>query len=483
MIHIAGTKGKGSTAAFCEALLRAVRPEGSSARTGLYTSPHMVAARERIRIDGVPLSEEDFARFFWEVWDRLGENTHRKYAETALRPMYFRFMTLLALHTFLSLRVSATVLEVGIGGLYDSTNIVQRPVVTGVSALGIDHTAILGNTLEEIAFQKAGIFKAGVPALSVPQPTPAALDVLRKRAADVHAASFDVVPEDGRLAPVALGLPGRHQRSNASLALALVRCFAASPAGTRGFPGAAAALRVGEPDGPTLTEAAVRGLEDAFWPGRCQVVPSRPATGAEYYLDGAHTRESLQFCVQWFVEQVAKRGGRRVLIFNCTNGRSAATLLQALLEHLEHDVPRLAAQGSAAGPYAAGRSFFDEVLFCTNNTFANGSSASDLLSKAVDAKDLAAMTVQRELLAAWRELLALPPAADDAGSLHAEDPHGARASVVPSIEDAMAQARAAGASAEEPAAVLVCGSLHLVGGVMAHLQQHGALDERLASMT
>jgi folylpolyglutamate synthase len=118
---------------------------------GLYTSPHLVSVRERIQIDGKPISEEDFTRFFFEVWDRLDP-------ERPL-PMFFKMLTLVAYHAFISLGVNATILEVGIGGRYDTTNVVPKPIVTGITALGLDHTAILGKTLSEIAWQKAGIFK------------------------------------------------------------------------------------------------------------------------------------------------------------------------------------------------------------------------------------------------------------------------------------------------------------------------------------
>lgn len=131
--------------------------------------------RERIRINGKPLSEEDFAKFFFEVWDRISENkVCNLHAPTLLSPMepsqkrvettpdkpgYFRFMTLVAFHTFLSLKVDVTILEVGVGGTHDSTNIVPKPVVTGITALGIDHVTVLGKTLGEIAWHKGGIFK------------------------------------------------------------------------------------------------------------------------------------------------------------------------------------------------------------------------------------------------------------------------------------------------------------------------------------
>lgn len=171
VVHITGTKGKGSTSAFVDSLVRTTpRANNSDGRptVGLYTSPHLVQVRERIRLDGVPISESLFAEYFWQVWNRLQENGARAQPEvTPLRPVYFRYLTILAYHIFLSLKVKCTILEVGIGGRYDSTNIVPRPIVTGVTTLGLDHTALLGNTIEEIAYQKAGIFKPSCEARSV----------------------------------------------------------------------------------------------------------------------------------------------------------------------------------------------------------------------------------------------------------------------------------------------------------------------------
>ena len=321
----------------------------------------MVAARERIRIDGVPLSEDDFARFFWEVWDRLETNSERKFEVTPLRPIYFRFMTLLAFHVFITERVAATLLEVGIGGMYDSTNIVSHPIVTGVTPLGLDHTAILGNTIEEIAVQKAGIFKSGAPAMTTAQPENA-LDAMRAYAEKVNVSKFEVVPELACLKSVALGLPGMHQRTNASLAVALVRAFAESEAGKSIVPDAADALQT---DGSQVSNKAVKALETAFWPGRCQVVPALETAGATYFLDGAHTIESIQFCVRWYLDQVLHSPEKRVLVFNCTNMRSGTTLLGALIGELKHRVPKDDIP-----------TFFSRVYFCTNNTFADGGSAS-----------------------------------------------------------------------------------------------------------
>lgn len=235
VIHITGTKGKGSTSAFVERICRErfiekgyfgndgvsklrnkeeegdddvvsggdeewyggigtflspsfpARSPGSAGMTdgvpstGLYTSPHLCAVRERIRINGKPIPEHLFAKFFFEVWERLDGYTPSASAPSpsglpeehlshlARHPVYFRFLTLLAFHTFLATKTRLTVLEVGMGGTYDSTNVVPKPLVCGVTALGLDHTFMLGDTIEEIARNKGGIYKKGVKCYSVAQ--------------------------------------------------------------------------------------------------------------------------------------------------------------------------------------------------------------------------------------------------------------------------------------------------------------------------
>ena len=191
---------------------------------------------------------------------------------TPVFPVYFRLLTLLAFHTFLSLGVAATILEVGIGGTFDSTNIVPHPITTGVAALGLDHTAVLGNSIEEIARNKAGIYKRGVPALSVRQEQGG--EVLERYAREVGApyAVVRMIPD------VELGLKGKHQRVNASLAVALAKSFLA----TRG-----------QEFTEILPESFVEPLRRAKWPGRCQRVEQGQTT---WLLDGAHTTESLRSC-------------------------------------------------------------------------------------------------------------------------------------------------------------------------------------------
>ncbi|KAJ6486381.1 FolC bifunctional protein [Mycena vitilis] len=449
VIHITGTKGKGSTSAFTDSILRAAHPEWT---TGLYTSPHLVAVRERIRINGKPLSEEDFAKYFFQVWDRIDENKKRV-ETTPDKPGYFRFMTLVAYHTFLSLKVDATILEVGVGGTYDSTNIVPTPVTTGITALGIDHVAVLGKTLQEIAWHKGGIFKEGVPALTVHQPSEA-LDVLRKQAQNLkvlsnfhpifrspltvsHKASeFNVVAAIPELSQVKLGLAGKHQIQNATLAVHLARSFLQTRGSTSTEEG--------------LTEDFVRGLQNARWPGRCQTVSDPAFSNTTWYLDGAHTLESLECCVQWFVNPDvglradARTQTNRVLIFNCTNGRSGATFLESMDSHI-------AAQLKLFDSVESASSFFDHVVFCTNVTYADGGFKGDLTTLAIPEADLAQLKTQHQLASAWASLIPTFPA----GNIH----------VLPSIEHSVNLVRQLETDTGKTD-VLVAGSLHLVGGVI-----------------
>src|SRR5271154_2644484 len=146
MIHITGTKGKGSTCAFVSSILQHLNP---SHKIGLFTSPHLKAVNERIQINSVPISEDDFARYFWEVWDRLETFEPTEGSEIQFdkgrKPVYFRFLTLMAWHAFIDMKVDTAIMEVGVGGEYDSTNLVTQPTATGVTSLGIDHVTVLGN--------------------------------------------------------------------------------------------------------------------------------------------------------------------------------------------------------------------------------------------------------------------------------------------------------------------------------------------------
>ena len=184
VIHVAGTKGKGSTCAFVEHIAREC-----GVRTGLYTSPHLVDVRERFRIDGVPVSKTVFVKNFW--W--LKRNIDAKCRDLGGVPAYFRFLTLLGFRIFAEEKVECCILEVGLGGRLDATNLVRAPVVCGITSLGMDHVEVLGDTLAKIAREKAGIFKPRVPAITSPQPEEA-MAALKARATEIEASALTIAP-------------------------------------------------------------------------------------------------------------------------------------------------------------------------------------------------------------------------------------------------------------------------------------------------
>ncbi|XP_077706888.1 folylpolyglutamate synthase, mitochondrial isoform X2 [Canis aureus] len=332
IIHVTGTKGKGSTCAFTERILRSY-----GLKTGFFSSPHLVQVRERIRINGQPISPELFTKHFWHLYHRLEETKDSN--SCVSMPAYFRFLTLMAFHIFLQEKVDLAVVEVGIGGAYDCTNIIRKPVVCGISSLGLDHTSLLGDTVEEIAWQKGGIFKRGVPAFTVLQPD-GPLAVLQDRAQKISCPLYLCPPlealEEGG-PPLALGLEGEHQRSNAALALQLARCWLQQK-NHQGL----GELKVSRPSvlwqmplAPVFqpTSHMRHGLRDTEWLGRTQVLRRGPLT---WYLDGAHTASSVQACVRWFRQallrrRVPRRGPEvRVLLFNSTGDRDPVALLKLL---------------------------------------------------------------------------------------------------------------------------------------------------------
>ncbi|KAF1913955.1 Mur ligase [Ampelomyces quisqualis] len=448
-IHIAGTKGKGSTSAFISSILAQYTPTAGSrtqpSKIGLYTSPHLRFVRERIQISNEPISEDLFAKYFFEVWDKLeaAAKTANAPQDAPAKPVYFRYLTLMALHAYLSEGVDSAVIECGIGGEFDSTNILANPTVTAVTSLGIDHTAMLGTTLPEIAWHKAGIFKTGSVAFTAPQKDEAMI-VLRERAAErgVQLHTIDMHP---LLAgdKIKLGLSAEFQKVNASVAIAAA---------------AAHLRRLGHTSVPDPTASAhidlppefIRGLEQVRWAGRCEI---RREKNVAWHIDGGHTLESIELTGRWFAEQMASATAippspsnvPRILIFN-QQTRDANALAKALYAALQNGIT----SGSTSP--------FTHVIFTTNQTFSEGYKP-DLVSINTNQQDVDTLAVQKALAHTWSDI-------DNSAEVH----------VLRTIEEAVGAARSvahawahdAGADAE--VMVLVTGSLHLVGGALEVLE-------------
>lgn len=278
-LHVAGTKGKGSTCAFAASILQA---QGIS--VGLYTSPHLFSFRERMKVNGAWVSEGALAKIVAEVKPKA-------LAVTGLT--YFELVTACAFFYFAQASVEAAVIEVGLGGKWDATNVLT-PTATAVTPVSLDHLPKLGNDLESIAREKAGIIKPGVPVVAAPQ-SPEAREVIAQRAVSLNA-PLHWVEEEAKisLAVVGIGgsrftletpvasyphlripLLGRHQIVNAAVALRVAELFSA----TGGVPWDLSAVR--------------QGLEKTQWPGRCQFVKGAEGQ-ADFLLDGAQNAASAQ---------------------------------------------------------------------------------------------------------------------------------------------------------------------------------------------
>jgi len=413
VIHVSGTKGKGSTCAFTESILR-----HHGYKTGFFSSPHLVEVRERIRVNGEPISYKQFTNYFWEVYNPLFKNCD----DTLGMPAYFNFLTIMSIHAFLKEKVDVAVIEVGIGGEYDFTNVFPSPVVCGVTALGFDHTNILGSTIQSIAWHKAGIFKPAAIAFTVPQQSEA-MGVLSKRAEERDTSLF-VVPsilsaycsysqeptlplesthqEDfvdaGSGNPLKLGIHGHAQFWNASLALNLAQAWiecqqhksvdseSESNNNTQAYVVGSGSLSSCASDSsltsdgsflsdimtpplresnkalPTVTPFPLRpahlaGLRRTVWPGRSQTIKLH--SELTLYLDGAHTLESLNFCCSWFMEESLKAEINRDGFTGAVKNESFSKVLIFNLTGDRDPVPLLSCLNQVD---------FDFAIFCPNVT-------------------------------------------------------------------------------------------------------------------
>ena len=261
-IHVAGTNGKGSTCAMLESVYRA-----AGLKVGLFTSPHLVSFRERIQVNRQLVSEADVVRLvagMQELLERMPADHHAT---------FFEVLAVMALRYFEEQRCDLVIWETGLGGRLDATNIVT-PLACVITNIQFDHQKWLGHTLAQIAAEKAGILKPGVPALTAAD-EPEALEVIRRTAAEQRAPLRLVRADEahaGLLAELDLPLRGEHQRINAALAIATIHELVPS------LPVDDATLR--------------RGLAQVQWSGRLQVV--QPGPGPRIVLDGAHNAAGVE---------------------------------------------------------------------------------------------------------------------------------------------------------------------------------------------
>ena len=267
IVHVAGTNGKGSVCALTESALRA-----AGYRVGLYTSPHLVYLGERIQVDRIPISQKAMIALV-ELLKPVAEALAARDPESA--PTFFEFMTAAAFMHFVREKVDVAIIETGLGGRYDSTNVVEHPVLTAITSIGLDHTEYLGDTLEKIAFEKGGIFKQGTPVVlgDISEP---ALGELQRLAKEKGAAGIYETRrhfgDDLEKWPHS-ALAGTYQRKNAATARLMLELLS---------------LKF-----PKLNEGAIaRGFQSVRWAGRWQ--PFALKDGRTLILDGSHNPEGAR---------------------------------------------------------------------------------------------------------------------------------------------------------------------------------------------
>lgn len=327
-VHVAGTKGKGSTCAMLDAIL-----QENGYRVGRFTSPHLYSVRERFLIDGTPCDEMEFVHVLFELRDRIAEFD----ADLIDHLTYFELITLFAFVYFAEKKVDIAILEVGMGGRLDATNICN-PCLTLISSISFDHMEQLGPTLEDIAAEKGGIIKSGIPLISavkekgpktviqtIAQKKHAPLffleDAFGIRNGDIGSFCFQTVegefPEQVCIKELRTLLLGKHQEENAALAVAAV-------------------LLLRKNESFSIQDDHIRrGLLNAFAPIRVEIIKPKNS-GPVFVVDGAHNRSS----VRAFMETVQKElpGRRYTILFGTSLGKDVEGMLAELLPNVRRIV-------------------------------------------------------------------------------------------------------------------------------------------------
>ncbi|MBY4962700.1 bifunctional folylpolyglutamate synthase/dihydrofolate synthase [Streptococcus suis] len=309
VIHVAGTNGKGSTIAFLRQLFQA-----HGLRVGSFVSPHMVSVHDRICIDSQPISDHDFQCYLQKVYD-LEQEVAARYEPFR----YFEVMVLIMFLYFQDQQPDLALVEVGIGGLLDTTNVVA-PALSLITSIGMDHQDLLGSTLREIAEQKAGIIKESVPVVLGPL-SPETTAICRHIAQDKQASVYQFGQEftykagqfsnaDLELSELVLGLAGQHQEENAAVALQTFLLYMASSQ---------------QAISPQLIQQA---LAQTSWPGRLELVAQEP----KIYLDGAHNVPAIERLVEFIQVQEEPV----TILFSALRRKDFQEMLGLLEEKLPH---------------------------------------------------------------------------------------------------------------------------------------------------
>ena len=308
IIHVTGTNGKGSTIAFMRELF-----VSHGKKVGTFTSPHIVSIHDRICINGQPISDADFIR----IADQVKE-MELKLLETHAQLSFFELLTLIALLYFKEQEVDLVLLEVGIGGLLDTTNVVTGEIAV-ITSIGLDHQETLGNSLELIAEQKAGIFKSGKSAVVANLASEAQLVcqmAAHNLGVTLYQADQDFSFKDGHfsssianLNQLKLGLEGAYQEENAALALQAFLLFMA------------------QRDEKVNQEAVRAALQATTWAGRLEVITEH------IYLDGAHNLPALERLVE-FIQEKIQQGYQPQILFGALKRKDYSGMLTYLTEHL-----------------------------------------------------------------------------------------------------------------------------------------------------
>jgi folylpolyglutamate synthase len=339
MLHITGTKGKGSTACMCEHILR-----NQGYRTGLFTSPHLIDIRERIRINGKLISKDCFADLYWTIREKLEASTridghnnkNEKDSPQSSLPGYFRMLTLMAVYCFARYEpaIDVMIFEVGMGGRFDATNAIScnGNKICGITLIDYDHMRELGSTLEEIAWHKGGIYTKQKlesnhqlpPLFILDTNQDSVVKVFEQCANDVQGhmqligrSTSPVTPSD-----FPIGLSGQHQRDNAELAMAMCSEFLKTKVCHLSS---------------DLIFRILRSLSSVSWPGRCQTLEGSTEShsllhpGVTLCLDGGHTIQSIKAGLAWFhgrQNTTSHASLKRALVFNCSHERNPVELLR-----------------------------------------------------------------------------------------------------------------------------------------------------------